>query len=100
MLVDFSGSQTDLSHTKTHSLSTLYLPSVSLNDSGNYSCQPASLQRVAITLHVLKEEKEQELSAKESVSDANMKNFCLGNVSVIVSLLLILFITGKLQNLN
>ena len=88
MLVDFSGSQTDLSHTKTHSLSTLYLPSVSLNDSGNYSCQPASLQRVAITLHVLKEEKEQELSVKESVSEANRKKFGFFNVTVDIAMLL------------
>ena len=37
-----------------------------LADSGNYSCQPARLQRVAITLHVLQDQKEQKLVEKES----------------------------------
>jgi len=71
MLVDFAGDLSDLTHASTHSLSTLYLPSVDLADSGNYSCQPASLHKVSITLHVLKAEKEQKLSVKETSDSVN-----------------------------
>ena len=66
MLVDFAGDLSSLSHSSTHSLSTLALASVELGDSGNYSCQPASLHKVSITLHVLRAEKEQKLSVKET----------------------------------
>ena len=66
MVLDFTGSRTALSNSATHTISTLSLPSVDLTDSGNYSCQPASLQRVAITLHVLQDQKEQKLVEKES----------------------------------
>ena len=66
MLIDFAGDLSDLTHASTHSLSTLYLPYVKLADSGNYSCQPARLHKVSITLHVLKAEKEQKLSVKET----------------------------------
>jgi len=80
MLVDFAGDLSDLTHSSTHSLSTLYLPSVDLADSGNYSCQPASLHKVSITLHVLKAEKEQKLSVKEtsdSVSHSHLRQIVL-----------------------
>ena len=80
MLVDFAGDLSDLTHSSTHSLSTLYLPSVDLADSGNYSCQPASLHKVSITLHVLKAEKEQKLSVKEtsdSVSHSHLSPIVL-----------------------
>ena len=71
MISDFTGSNTALFNYENHTISTLSLPSVRLTDSGNYSCQPASLQRVAIALHVLQEQKEQELVVKESTSDAS-----------------------------
>jgi hypothetical protein len=51
-------------------MSSLSLPSVDLAESDNYSCKPASLKRVAITLHDLQDRKEQKLVAKESLSDA------------------------------
>ena len=87
MLVDITGLKTKLIHSQIHSLSTLYLPSVGLTDSGNYSCQPASLRRVAITLHVLKAEKEQKLSVKETVNIASsmMLNIqCIGLILFIL----------------
>ena len=77
MVLDFTGSRTALSNSATHTISTLSLPSVHLADSGNYSCQPASLQRVAITLHVLQEQKEQKLVVKESLSDASDYNILI-----------------------
>ena len=88
MLVDFAGDLSDLTHASTHSLSTLNLPSVDLADSGNYSCQPASLHKVSITLHVLKAEKEQKLSVKEtsdSVSHSHLSQivFLLVNLCII-----------------
>ena len=62
-----------LSHSPENSLSTLTLPSVRLKDSGNYSCQPPSLslQRAVVILHVLQEQKEQELLVQETFSGAD-----------------------------
>jgi hypothetical protein len=64
MLVDFSGSLSSLTHESSHSLSTLHLPAVSLADGGNYSCQPATLPRASLTLHVLRTEKKQNIVEK------------------------------------
>ena len=40
-------------------MSQLILHSVKLSDSGNYSCQPASLNKAVITLHVIKDTSQQ-----------------------------------------
>jgi len=66
MLVDFAGDLSSLTHHSSHSVSVLNLHAVELADSGNYSCQPAGLHKESITLHVLKAEKEQKLSIKET----------------------------------
>ena len=87
MLVDINGLKTKLIHSQNHSLSTLYLPSVGLTDSGNYSCQPASLTRVAITLHVLKAEKEQKLSVKETVNIASSMMLSIQCIGLILFIL-------------
>lgn len=71
MLVDFTGGLSSLSHAATHSISSLHLDSVQMADNGNYTCHPAGLHKVSISLHVLQAEKEQKLVVKESsASDA------------------------------
>ena len=70
-LSDFTGSNTNLVNYENHTISTLYLPCVHLADSGNYSCQPYSLQRVAITIYVLQDQREQKWVVKESLSAAS-----------------------------
>lgn len=68
MLVDFTGSFSSLTHSSSHSVSVLSLDSVTLEDSGNYSCQPAALPRANLTLHVLKTEKKQNIVEKTVAS--------------------------------
>ena len=68
---DFTEPYTSLFNYENQTISTLSLPSVHLIDSGNYNCQPASLQRVVITLYVLQEQREQELVVKEPFSAAS-----------------------------
>ena len=46
MLVDFTGQLSSLSHQTASSISLLSLASVMAEDSGNYTCQPAGLNKV------------------------------------------------------
>ena len=98
LVLDFTGSRTTLSNSATHTISTLSLPFVHLADSGNYSCQPASLQRVAITLHVLQEEKEQKLVVKEVLSSASDSVIGLIDpIGVFIMIVIRIFLLTMLQ---
>lgn len=73
MLVDMSGQTPSLTHSSNgHSVSTLHLHSVDPEeDSGNYSCQPASLSQVTVTLHVLRSQvKDQQLTAARNEGES------------------------------
>ena len=50
MLVDFTGKLSSLSHQTATSISVLSLTEVMARDSGNYTCQPAGLNKVSTAL--------------------------------------------------
>ena len=47
MLVDFTGELSSLTHLSSRSVSQLGLTQVQAEDSGNYTCQPAGLDKVS-----------------------------------------------------
>ena len=81
-----NNSKSSLTHNLTESMAALTLSSVNLSDSGNYSCHPATLDRVTITLHVLRERKEQKLVVKNSNNRTwHIKKEPLLSIFVVVS---------------
>ena len=89
-MLDAKNSLQQLNHRKNYSISQLIFSSVKVMDSGIYSCQPASLDRVKMALHVI-EDTSQELM----VGSGELKKV-VGNLVFIVIIGMILRLCRKI----